>query len=60
MRRVGQGGAENSGRGPAFSRETVDRRSLVASFETLVAGVGVLPRVSRTRDRPLPRVWLPK
>lgn len=38
--RVGQGEAENSGRGPASSRETVDSRSRVASFETLLEGWG--------------------
>lgn len=48
--RVGQGGAENSGRAPASYRETVDRRSRVSSWWR---GWGaVLPRVSRTRYRP--------
>lgn len=57
MGRVGQGGAENSGRGPASSRETVDRRSRVSSFETLLAGVGgcSLGYLERVID-PLPRI----
>lgn len=38
--RVGQGGAENAGWGPASSRENVDRLSWVSAFEILAEGEG--------------------
>lgn len=54
--RVGQGGAENAGRSPASSRDTVDRRSRVSSFEILVEGVGCSPGYLEGVTDPFPRV----
>lgn len=54
--RVGQGGAENAGRGPASSRETADLRSGIASFETLAEGVGCYPGKLERVTGVLPRV----